>query len=219
MKYKLEINNVKKAVKESINLSEVLEKLNIPRNGNNSATLRKYLDNNNIDYSHFTGRSRVYRTEEIDIKEYLENKRYITSAALKKKLFKEHIKENKCEICGITEWNNKPIICQLHHKDGNHLNNNLENLQILCPNCHSQTDNYCGNSNKVTKKKYYCENCGKEKSTNSKYCSVCSSLFRRKVERPTLEQLNKDFKELKTFVAVGKKYNVSDNTIRKWLKL
>ena len=61
MKYKLEISNVKKVVKESINLSEVLEKLNIPRNGNNSATLRKYLDNNNIDYSHFTGRSRVYR--------------------------------------------------------------------------------------------------------------------------------------------------------------
>ena len=219
MKYKLEINNVKKAVEESINLSEVLEKLNIPRGGNNSKTLRKYLDNNNIDYSHFTGRGRIYRTEEIDIKEYLNNKRYITSYTLKKRLFKEHIKENKCEICGIAEWNNKPIICQLHHKDGNHLNNNLENLQILCPNCHSQTDSYCGSSNKAPKKKYYCANCGKEKSTNSKYCSVCSSLFRRKVERPTLEQLNKDFKELKTFVAVGKKYNVSDNTIRKWLKL
>ena len=77
-----------------------------------------------------------------------------TNTISKKRLFKEHIKENKCEICGITEWNNKPIICQLHHKDGNHLNNNLENLQILCPNCHSQTDNYCGNSNKVTKKNF-----------------------------------------------------------------
>lgn len=61
---------------------------------------------------------------------------------LKKLLFKHHLKENKCEECGITEWNGNPIECQLHHKDGNKFNNSLENLIILCPNCHSQTDTY-----------------------------------------------------------------------------
>jgi 5-methylcytosine-specific restriction endonuclease McrA len=40
------------------------------------------------------------------------------------------------------EWNGKPIECALHHKDGNKHNNKIDNLEILCPNCHSQTDTY-----------------------------------------------------------------------------
>lgn len=61
---------------------------------------------------------------------------------LKNRLFKSGLKENKCEICGISEWLGKTINCELHHKDGNKNNHKLENLQILCPNCHSQTDTY-----------------------------------------------------------------------------
>ena len=61
---------------------------------------------------------------------------------LKNRLFKAGLKENKCEICGISEWLGQPIKCELHHKDGNRTNHKLENLQILCPNCHSQTDTY-----------------------------------------------------------------------------
>lgn len=57
---------------------------------------------------------------------------------LKERLFSEGIKECKCECCGISEWQGKPISLQLHHINGNR----LENLQILCPNCHSQTDNF-----------------------------------------------------------------------------
>ena len=67
---------------------------------------------------------------------------YIQSFKLKKWLIKHHLKENKCECCGISEWNGKPIECALHHKDGNKHNNKLKNLIILCPNCHSQTDNF-----------------------------------------------------------------------------
>ena len=57
-------------------------------------------------------------------------------------LLRHGYKENKCEICGITEWLGKPISCELHHIDGNRQNNKLSNLQMLCPNCHSQTDNF-----------------------------------------------------------------------------
>ena len=60
-------------------------------------------------------------------------------------------KEYKCECCGISEWNGKSIRLQLHHKDGNPMNNNLENLEVLCPNCHTQTDNY-GSKNTRDKK-------------------------------------------------------------------
>lgn len=55
----------------------------------------------------------------------------------------------KCEKCGRTEWEGQKIPLCIHHIDGNHINNQIENLQVLCPNCHAQTDNYCGrNKNK-----------------------------------------------------------------------
>jgi hypothetical protein len=67
---------------------------------------------------------------------------HYTSSRLRKRLIKEGYKENKCENCNITEWNGKSITCELHHIDGNRGNNRLENLAILCPNCHSQTPNH-----------------------------------------------------------------------------
>ena len=60
-------------------------------------------------------------------------------------------KEYKCECCGISDWNNKPIRLQLHHKNGNPNDNSLDNLEVLCPNCHTQTDNY-GSKNTRDKK-------------------------------------------------------------------
>ena len=218
MKYDWNIEKIREAVKNSINYLEVLDLIEIPRQGNNTKTLKGIIEKNNIDTSHFTGRARTYkRKEETSLKDYLNNKVGISTSSLKEKLFKEGYKENKCEICGISEWQGKSIICQLHHIDGNNKNNNLENLQILCPNCHSQTDNYCGNSNKNIVK-YYCPDCGKEILKSSKYCTVCSRNHTRKVEHPSAEILLQDFKELKSFVKVGEKYNVTDNSIRKWLK-
>lgn len=80
----------------------------------------------------------VYALEDI-----LNNKYpYYQAYKLKNKLLNAGIKENKCEICGITEWNNMPLNMELHHIDGNKYNNSLDNLILLCPNCHAQTDNY-----------------------------------------------------------------------------
>lgn len=218
-KYEWNLDLIKKAVKESVNLTEVLEKIGVPRRGNNSSTLKRLLKQNKIDYSHFTGRARYYKNSYIEAKEYLNNTKKIHSNKLKNKLLKENILENKCYNCGITQWQNKPIVLQLHHIDGNNTNNNLENLQLLCPNCHSQTDNYCGSANTSNKKFKYCLNCGKEITRNAKYCSLCAAECRRKVkDRPNKEQLINDFNELKSFTKIGKKYDVSDNTIRKWCK-
>lgn len=63
---------------------------------------------------------------------------------LKHRLFEEGLKENKCEQCGLDSWNGKHISCHLDHKDGNSYNHKLSNLQILCPNCHSQTNTFAG---------------------------------------------------------------------------
>lgn len=66
----------------------------------------------------------------------------VRSCVLKEKLIEEGYKESKCEECGLTEWNDKPIPTELHHKDGNRFNNKLKNLRVLCCNCHAQTPNY-----------------------------------------------------------------------------
>jgi hypothetical protein len=63
---------------------------------------------------------------------------------LKNRLILEGIKNNKCEVCGISEWNSNPINMQLDHIDGDPHNHRLENLRMICPNCHSQTETYCG---------------------------------------------------------------------------
>lgn len=61
---------------------------------------------------------------------------------LKNRLLKEGVIKNKCSICGVTKWNNLPINMELDHIDGDRTNHRLENLRMLCPNCHSQTDTY-----------------------------------------------------------------------------
>ena len=64
------------------------------------------------------------------------------SYKLKQRLFKEGIKKNQCELCGISKWQQKALNMELHHKDGIRTNHSLNNLVILCPNCHSQTDTF-----------------------------------------------------------------------------
>ena len=63
---------------------------------------------------------------------------------LKARLLSAGLKENRCETCGITEWNGKPLGMELHHVNGDGRDNRLENLMLLCGNCHSQTDNWGG---------------------------------------------------------------------------
>lgn len=88
------------------------------------------------------------------LKHYFDNTCKIKSSSLKEKLFKFEFKSKTCEVCGIKEWQNQPAPLELHHINGNSQDNALENLQILCPNCHAQTYNYrASNQKRVVIKK------------------------------------------------------------------
>lgn len=75
---------------------------------------------------------------------YFNNKHSITSAKLKEKLFKDGLKEKKCELCGVSKWRGMELPLELHHKNRKHNDNSFENLQILCPNCHSIQEGNAG---------------------------------------------------------------------------
>ena len=77
-----------------------------------------------------------------DIKEYTSNDVPMQSDKLKIRLIKEGYLEPKCYSCGLDEWMDDEIALQLNHKDGEKHNNNLSNLELLCPNCHAMTDHW-----------------------------------------------------------------------------
>ena len=112
-----------------------------------------------------------------------------------------------------------PLTLQLDHINGDHNDNRLENLRILCPNCHTQTETF---GNKRKKPKNHCIDCGAEICDSSTRCNSCARKMRVKYkvalkDRPSKEELSVLIKT-KSFVDIGKIYGVSDNAIRKWCK-
>ena len=83
------------------------------------------------------------------IAELLQAATYRGRYHLKARLIGEGLKQNRCERCGISEWQGQPITLALHHANGVRDDNRLSNLQILCPNCHSQTSTFAGRNGRT----------------------------------------------------------------------
>ena len=150
-RYTYSEQELREAVKKSTSIRQVLEKLDIVPAGGNYQTTNRRIEKLNIDISHFTGqawnRGKVIGPKR-PIEEYLIENSVVQSFKLKGRLLSEGLKQHKCECCGITKWNGKPAPIELDHINGNHHDNRLENLRILCPNCHAQTDTYRGKNKK-----------------------------------------------------------------------
>lgn len=84
------------------------------------------------------------RPQRLPAATYLTFDRVQHRGTVKRALLRERLKDNSCEACGISEWLGKPLSLALHHVNGDGRDNRLENLQLLCPNCHSQTENFAG---------------------------------------------------------------------------
>lgn len=133
------------AVKTSTSKRQVMLKLGLAGKGGNYNVFNRLAKQHNPDMSHFTGQSwskgkQCSPKQSIEI--YLSNKKPIQSYQLKNRLLKEKFFTHQCNMCGSTNWLNNPIPLELHHIDGDSDNNNLSNLQLLCPNCHALTNNY-----------------------------------------------------------------------------
>lgn len=190
-------------------------------------------------------RSRNQSSQDI-IDVYLSNKVCIAPSALRRKLIEHGFKEPKCEVCGLSEWMGKPIPLELHHKDHNRYNNALDNLQILCPTCHSQMTD--GNNAMHKQPAVIKEPAGYiyrdpvvkiEKAEDLNIvCAICGNTFRMRPSAPragkycsyecahkasmkyeaTPEELLDMFRSEPNYTKVALKLGVSDNAVKKRCK-
>ena len=210
-----------KIVNESKNYTEIMKKCGYTNVGN-TATIKKRITLLNLTVDHFV--RNITNNLPIPAKRNLEdiliNNIKHNNTYLKKRLINELHWEYKCKECGITDWNNKKISLELDHINGINTDNKIDNLRLLCPNCHSQTPTFRA-KNKQKQQSRECTDCLQiiSQTNKSGYCAKCAGKYRKSLkDKPSLEELENDMKELKTYVAVGKKHNVSDNCIRKWIK-
>jgi iron-sulfur cluster repair protein YtfE (RIC family) len=209
-------------IKNSRNRLDVLKKLNWDTKTYGYRKLNRYIQNNNIDVSHFETRSQQYMrtkhlilsTKKIPLEKILvSGSTYQSTTKLKNRLYKEGLKQPICEKCGQDEnWRGEHISMILDHINGTYNDDRFENLRILCPNCNAALPTHCGKNSKRRKKEKILKT--KEERLLTK---KAQSINARINDRPTFEQLQFDVAEF-GFVTTGRKYGVSDNSIRKWLK-
>jgi hypothetical protein len=222
------------AIARSVCWADALRALGYPAKGANFRTLSKWARRWNISTDHFdphVGRRRASRAREIALHEVLVEGSTYNRYNLKRRLLASGLLAPQCELCGQGElWRGRRMSLVLDHINGVSNDNRLENFRMVCPNCAATLDTHCGRN---LPRERVCPGCRETfapRTIHHRYCSqkcwgaVHATSLRgvalpatRKVERPSYEQLTADLRAM-SFVAVGRKYGVSDNAIRKWIR-
>lgn len=140
---------IEQFVKESSSYAQLAKKCGYDKkSGSSISAIKEMIRFLNLNVDHFKGqgwgKGMTYESSQyMPFEEYIHSPSVQTNK-IRKKLLREGLKEHKCECCNNSSWNGVPIPLEVHHKDGNKRNNDLENLQLLCPNCHALTDTYKG---------------------------------------------------------------------------
>lgn len=139
-------DDLRDAVAASSTAAEVVRRLGLVISGNVIPHVGKHVVRLGLDTSHFTGQgwAKGTRKRAADVRATLEPllRRGTRITALRNRLIAAGLKEARCEHCEITEWQGQPAPLQVDHVDGDRRNNLLENLRILCVNCHALTDTW-----------------------------------------------------------------------------
>ena len=203
-------------------LSDAARRLGLNPSKGNRDTIKKYIRLYGINISHFEIRYRdgVENFNKKRLSDILVNNSTFSRTHLKNRLYEEGLKERKCELCGQGEdWIGRRMSLILDHINGDGFDNRLENLRIVCPNCNATLDTNCSKNkteyrNKIDENK--CVDCNVIIGRQSIRCSECDHIRQRKVERPSYEALSREVDEL-GYAGVGRKYNVSDKAVKKWI--
>lgn len=236
-------NALEKAIQSSSSSSEVLEKLGLRAAGGNFAALRKASIAFELDLPKFkrniSGLEAQHARRFSDEVIFVENSTYSDRSNIKKRMYAMGIPE-ECNKCGIgNSWQGEPLSLTLEHINGIWNDNRLENLEILCPNCHSQTSTFAGkggharpgSSRKprvyemVTKKGQEvqvvvvnrCTNCSTPINRKAKRCQSCDNTKRYNKSYPDIETLVEMVSDV-GFVKASAMVGVADTALRKHMR-
>jgi hypothetical protein len=227
-------DDLRAAIAQGLCWADALRFLGYEVKGANYRTLQRHARRWDISTDHFdknAGRKRAGQSQQIPLERVLVKGSTYARGKLKRRLLAMGLKQPICEMCGQGEnWNGRRMSLILDHINGVADDHRLENLRMLCPNCAAALDTHCGRN---TPRSRVCPGCGgsfEPRNVQHRYCSmrcwgrVAAKSYRgsphpnaRKVPRPSYDQLMEDLKSM-SLLAVGRKYGVSDNAVRKWIR-
>ena len=224
----------RQAIAASLCWSDALRRLGLRAAGGNHRTIQRWAAEWGIPTAHFDPdavRRRTLGRPPTLLEEMLVEHSTFGRQTVKRRLLEAGLKQPVCELCGQGElWRGRRLSLILDHANGVRDDNRLENLRIVCPNCAATLDTHCGRQNRLPEESRACLHCGVSFITDrceQKYCSrYCGSRYdrhglvrpgARRVVRPPHAQLLTEVEET-SWSAVGRKYGVSDNAVRKWVR-